>query len=306
MRGGDRIGCSKNILIFAVCLLLLGFKSLANGHLPDGKIYRAFQFPDHLTPVIDGDLNDWTLVDESYVIFTESFHNLIDEEEAEVDPEDFSVRLMIGWNKAQNKLFVAAQVVDDIHQIDRSPGTAAGQIFMDDDMEVFLDADHSGGQYANFRELSDDEQRRLNGAEANHFIIAGPPPDDDFFVNFSAAAWYALSAGPYSAAAYALEGSTVINYELMLVPFDKVNMDAVFLSDEHPLEESEIIGLNVEFNDFDARSMQFDARWSLSGAHNAPVESGRFTDLMLMPFESIFHTEVESVTWGRIKASLTH
>ena len=302
--GEERIGCFKNILIFAVCLLFVGFNSLAHGHLPDGKIYRAFQFPDHLTPVVDGDLNDWALVDESYVIFTESFRDLVNEEE--VDPGDFSVRLMIGWNKAQNKLFAAAQVVDDIHQIDRSPGTAAGQIFTDDDMEIFLDADHSGGQYANFRELSGDEQRRLNGAEANHFIIAGPPPDDDFFVNFSAAAWYSLPDGPYSAAAYALEGSAVVNYELMLVPFDKVNVDAVFLSDEHPLEENEIIGFNVEFNDFDARSMQFDARWSLSGAYNAPVESDRFTDLMLMPLEPIFHTEVESVTWGRIKASLTH
>jgi len=273
-----------------------------------GKIYSAFQFPDDLVPVIDGRLDDWALLDESYAISTESFRDLIGEEEAESDLADFSVRLMVGWNKTENKLFIVAQVIDDVHQIDRPAGTAVSQIFLDDDMEVFLDADHSGGQYAFFKELSDEEQRRLNGVEANHFVIAGPPPDEDFLVNFSAAVWYALPDGPYSAAAYGLDGASggpaVVNYELMLVPFDRVNMDAVFLSDEHLLQENEIIGFNVEFNDFDTRSTLYDARWSLSGARNSPVFSEHFTDLMLMPLEDIFQrTGVESGTWGRIKAS---
>ena len=103
-----------------------------------------------------------------------------------------------------------------------------------------------------------------------------------------------------------MKGSTVTNYELMLVPFDRVDMDAVFLSDRHSLRENEILGFSVEFNDFDALATRFDARWSLSGAHNAPVESARFTDLMLMPLEPIFGTRIGSMTWGRVKTSVTH
>ena len=284
-----------------------GLTSIAHGHFPSGKVYPAFQFPDYLVPVIDGELKDWDWVDQRYVISTASFRDLVKEEDAGFDAADFAVRLMVGWNAANNQIFVAARVADDIHQIDRPSGSAAVRIFQDDAMEVFLDADHSGGQYADFAEFSPEEQLSRNGTEAIHVVIAGPPPDDDFFINFSAAAWYALADGPFSKAAYRLEetvdGKTVINYELMLVPFDRIDVNAVFLSDEHRLQEGEIIGLNVEFNDFDLFSELLDSKWSLSGGYNSFRFSDRFTDLMLMPFESIFHTDVEMASWGRIKAS---
>ena len=70
-----------------------------------------------------------------------------------------------------------------MHQIDRPAGSAT-VLWEDDAMELFIDADHSGGQFANFTELSHEERIRRNGVEANHFVLAGPPPDEDFFVNF--------------------------------------------------------------------------------------------------------------------------
>ena len=277
------------------------------GHYPEGVAYRAFQFPDYLVPVIDGDLRDWEVVGDSYVISTGQFHDLITEVEAS-DSDDLSVRLMVGWNKAVNRLYIAAQVRDDIHQIDRPAGSAT-VLWEDDAMELFIDADHSGGQFANFTELSHEEWRRRNGAEANHFVLAGPPPDEDFFVNYSAAAWYALPDGPYTGAAVefvgVLGGEGVTNYEVMLVPFDRVDINAVFQSEEHFLEEGEILGFNVEFNDFDVHSERYDAKWSLSGQYNSNRFSDRFTDLILMPLEGTFQvTAVESRSWGRLKASL--
>ena len=307
MRGENgRYGCYIALIII-IFLWGEGLTSSVHGHLPSGKVYQAFQFPDHLLPVIDGELRDWDWVDESYAISTADFRDLVKEEDAGFDSADFSVRLMVGWNYASNQLFVAARVVDDIHQVDRPSGSAAVRIFQDDAMEFFLDADHSGGQYADFAELSPEEQLSRNGTEASHFVIAGPPPDNDFFINFSAAAWYALADGPFSKTAYRLEetadGTLAFNYELMLVPFDLIDVDAVFLSDEHRLQEGEIIGVNVEFNDFDLSSELLDSKWSLSGGYNSFRFAERFTDLMLMPFESIFQTEVEGMTWGRIKAS---
>ena len=44
------------------------------------------------------------------------------------------------------------------------------------------------------------------------------------------------------------------SYEVMLVPFDRVDINAVFQSEEHLLREGEILGFNVEFNDFDVHS----------------------------------------------------
>ena len=286
--------------------ITVGLVKPALGHYPEGVTYRAFQFPDHLVPAIDGDLTDWEVVGDSYTISTGQFHDLISPEVEAGDSDDFAARLMVGWNKAENRLYIAAQVRDDIHQIDRPAGSAA-MLFQDDAMELFIDADHSGGQFANFTELSHEEQRRRNGAGANHFVLAGPPPDEDFFVNFSAATWYALANGPYTGAAVefvgVLGGEGVTNYEVMLVPFDRVDINAVFQSEEHLLREGEILGFNVEFNDLDVHSELFDAKWSLSGQHNSYRFSDRFTDLSMMPIEGTF-TAVEARSWGRIKASL--
>ncbi len=288
--------------------ITVGLAKPALGHYPEGVAYRAFQFPDHLVPAIDGDLTDWEVVGDSYAILTGQFHDLISPEVEASDSDDFAARLMVGWNKAENRLYIAAQVRDDIHQIDRPAGSAE-VIFRDDAMELFIDADHSGGQFANFTELSDEEYRRRNGTEANHFVLAGPPPDEDFFVNYSAAVWYALPDGPYTRAAVefagVLGGKGVTNYEVMLVPFDRVDINAVFQSEEHLLREGEILGFNVEFNDLDVHSDLFDAKWSLSGQHNSYRFSDRFTDLMPMSLEGTLQgMAVEPRSWGRLKASL--
>jgi hypothetical protein len=301
-------------VIYLCCLalllqLLIGLAFPAYGHQPEGEVFKAFQFPDHLAPTIDGDLGDWDIVGDPYIIRSSQLYDLINSEVGVVDADDFSGRLMVGWNKTANKLYIAAQIRDDVHQIDRPVGSAGSLIFQDDAMELFIDADHSGGQYANFTDLTAEDQLRRNGAAANHFVLAGPPPDEDFFINFSAAAWYALEDGPYTRAAIeftgVLGGTGVTNYEIMLVPFDSVDMNAVFQSREHTLVENEIIGFNVEFNDFDASSDLFDAKWSLSGQLNSFRFSDRFADLILMPLEGIFQpTIVGNRSWGNLKASL--
>jgi hypothetical protein len=79
-------------------------------------------------------------------------------------------------------------------------------------------------------------------------------------------------------------------------------VNAAFQSVEHRLLEGEIVGFNVEFDDFDLRADLLDAKWSLSGELNSYRFSERFADLMLMPLESIFiHTAIEGISWGTIK-----
>jgi hypothetical protein len=274
------------------------------GHAPSGEIFKAFQFPSGFEPTVDGQLEDWRLVGDAYRIRSDDLHDLVGD--GQIDVGDFSATLLVGWSKEQNRLYIAAEVSDDIHQVDRPAGTASTRIFLDDAMEVFVDADHSGGQFANFSELTPEEQAEVNGTEANHFVLAGPPPDEDFFVNYSAAEWYALADGPYTEAAVVYDGDEngpgIVRYEMSIVPFDRIDVSAAFLSVEHPLRESEIIGFNVEFNDFDLQSDLLDAKWSLSGELNSYRFSERFADLMLMPLEGIFvPTVVEERSWGAIK-----
>lgn len=282
--------------------LSIMFVASAWAHFPDGALYRAFCFPDHAAPVIDGDLADWAPVGAVYTLATDDLVDLVTG--AQPTDRDLSVRLQIGWSRAANSVYVGARVYDDIHQIDRPAGSAGTRIFQDDALEIFIDADHSGGQYADFSDLDPESALEENGTQASHFVVAGPPPDEDCFVNFSAAAWYALEDGPYTEAAYQYDAAAgVTTYEVRIVPFDHVDVNAVFLSDEHQLRAGEILGFNVEVNDFDASSELYEAKLSLSGAHNAYRFADRFTDLMLASFEGIFPTSKQSVAWGRLKAA---
>ena len=265
---------------------------------------RAFQFSDHLTPVVDGDLSDWEIVDSDFCASTDQFTDLVSG--AVPDLSDFRTTLCVGWNDATNQLYICAVVGDDVHQIDRPEGTPPALIFQDDDLEIFLDADHSGGQFADFSELSEAEQLRLNGTEANHFILSGPaPPNGDFFVNFSAAGWYSEPDGEFTKAAVVVMRPGVVAYELALTPFDRIDVGASFLSVEHDLREGEVLGFNAEFNDFDTHSELYDAKWSLSGGQNAFRLSERFGDLELVGLNNpVAETAIVGRSWGQIKASI--
>ncbi|MFL2541033.1 MAG: hypothetical protein ACJ0UT_03515, partial [Candidatus Latescibacterota bacterium] len=61
---------------------------------------------------------------DSYIIQSSQLYDLISSEVGVVDADDFSGRLMVGWNKTANKLYIAAQIRDDVHQIDRPVGSA--------------------------------------------------------------------------------------------------------------------------------------------------------------------------------------
>ncbi len=288
-------------LIVAVlaCTILLAGDAL--GHMPAGEMVRAVHLEDGQTPIIDGEFDDWEGI--APVLQMADFGDLV--AGAVADALDFDLQVWIGWNDTENRLYLAVEVTDDIHQVDRPTGSATTRIFQDDDLEVFVDADHSGGQYADFSDLSPDEQLARNGTEANHFVLAGPHEDGEDFVNFSAAGWYALRDGPYTQADLRFDGTPggvgVTRYEMSLVLFDRVNVTADFLSSRHDLRPGEVIGFNLELNDFDSHSELFDAKWSLSGGFNAFRLSDRFTDLWLEP--PVIATAVQDVSWGRIKAS---
>lgn len=301
MNGEPRQSPALASAIRAGGLAALLTATAASGHLPIGQEISAFRFPEGMAPEVDGLLGDWAVAGRA-TLTTEDFVDLVGN--APADPDDLEILVWIGWSPHTNRLYLAAQVRDDVHQVDRPAGTATTRIFQDDDMEVFLDGDHSGGQYADFSDLGQAEQLERNGAQASHFVLAGPHADGDFFVNFSAAAWYAEADGEYTRAALsggdAAGGPAVVRYELSLAVFDEVDMTADFLSRRRQLAGDGVIGFNLEFSDYDAHSELLDAKWSLSGGHNAFRLAERFSDLRLEP---LIPSSVESSTWGRIKST---
>jgi hypothetical protein len=276
--------------------LLLGVPVAA--HEPAGRVIDVPHL--EVPPLVDGELVDW---EGPPLLDTGMFTDLVGG--ATPEAEDFAVRVWVGWNDTENRLYVAASTEDDIHQVDREAGTATTRIFLDDDMEIFVDADHSGGQYADFSDLTPEEQFARNGTEANHFVLAGLHADGDHMVMFSGAGWYAGEQSDYTRAAVTFEGTPggrgTTNYEISLVPFDRINVTADFLSREHDLRPGEILGFNLEFTDFDEYANLFDAKWSLAGTFNAHRLSERFLDIRLG--EPATPTAIRDDSWGRIKAT---
>jgi len=61
-------------------------------------------------------------------------------------------------------------------------------MWQQDDFEVMIDADHSGGQYAGIESLSSEEGKRINGVRAQQYAFAFPQADGVTGANLSSAA----------------------------------------------------------------------------------------------------------------------
>ena len=173
---------------------MLSIATVASAHFPEGVTYFAFQFPDDRIPMIDGDLRDWEIVPKAYRITTEIMYEqlaglgLTGHSGLWLDLSDFAVTLMVGWNEATNKLYAAAQTYDNIHIVLRPQGEPS-LMWRQDDFEVMIDADHSGGQYMGLEQCWDAEAaRRANGAQAQQYIFAFPQADGITGTNLSSAA----------------------------------------------------------------------------------------------------------------------
>ena len=56
----------KFLAIFAVAGLLSA--GAANAHIPEGAVWLAWQWPTAALPTLDGDLSEWQIVPNDFVI----------------------------------------------------------------------------------------------------------------------------------------------------------------------------------------------------------------------------------------------
>ena len=128
-------------------LILMGVVSLlvqaAWAHVPADRTFLAFQWPDSAVPTIDGDLSEWAVVPEVYVVKPEDTHDALYSNV--VDKADLDFRGYVGYNDASDKVLMASSVFDDLHERDN---TDPGQCnCADDNFEFWIDGDHAGSPY---------------------------------------------------------------------------------------------------------------------------------------------------------------
>jgi len=304
----------KLVLFFAALVFVLGMVGSSFAHFPEGVTYLAYQFPAGKEPTMNANLDDWAAVGPAYTVNTEDLYEQLagmGKNGSGVNLADLTVMAKYGWSPGKNSIYIAVRTFDNVHMVTRPSGDPT-LMWQQDAIEVMTDGDHTGGQFAGFAGLSEEESKRQVGAQGQQHAFAYPDADGIDQVAFLAATWYHQPGSPFVQfvgdykGAVLGEGTTT--YEVRIGPiFDDLNWAGPDQSKAHMLVENEIIGLGNAFADFDdpANPGQYHAYWNISGTDATFEFAERLGDVLMSPLEEGGGgvISVEPTTWGRIKAS---
>ena len=210
----------KATFILCIATVLIGLTEIAWGHFPEGATFLAFQWPPGQEPVLDGDLGEWEIVPDEYVLNTMEYlpRGIFRDVSGTGDligslhlPEEvyylkeYGVGVVwTGWSRTQNALYIAARVFDDEHVTAYPRWEDPAFMWRGDYFDIKVDADHSGGIYAagsiyaNPAWLDRDAWKNRHweikrefwddyGAQATDYGITWPAPIPTFV--YTAASW---------------------------------------------------------------------------------------------------------------------
>ena len=284
-------GVSMALLVSA---LVVG---TAFGH--QGEMKFMFQFPDHLTPVLDGDMSDWDIVGDVYKITAEAMFNQFG---APMDLSDFNAWLVWGYNINDGKAYFGAWIADDFINDTEKWSTTT-------------DWDHTGGIFRGF-DQGDDFETRWASAQAQRYDLAGPIfSSSGYYTRIidGSKAWagqspYVEWAGKFLRGDVNTQEPAEMFGEYSIVAFDDIHPDGPDQSVRHNWVEGTVVGIEVNWGDKDADPGSYDdAYWSGFGGVGASRDADQFGDYLLAPIEEGLPearaTAVEANTWGQIKST---
>ena len=305
--------------------LLLSLAMSADAHVGD-RVYPIAYLSDEMLERID--LEDG-LVDEWYDLVGEPTMTLLDFTEEEMgmkpDPSDLDFRIWLGWHDDPARFYVAFQGSDDDYKNDldySSESPASSVIILQDCIVVALDGDHSGG--AGCLSCSEEDWLDEHGNTQVYWAIARTPsgpvldlpfPRYYFPTQVDEFAWTILPPLAHGGGGVAGENPTISVIEVYVTPLDswagQHSPEEVVVSD---WAAGQIVGFGVGVADRE-KSGEHGVTWTPEAmqASEQPQElpvielgfllADRFIDGILLsadPGGSV----IESVSWGRIKASL--
>jgi len=296
-------------VIVAICLV-----GSAWAHEPPGFTYYAFQWPDGLLPTLDGDISDWEVVPEAYVLTTADLYEQLQGlgiRGSGYDASNMAVECVVAWNETTNRLWIYTTVFDNLTLVQRDAGSPA-VMYKDDSLEIMFDADHSGGQFRGGVEgFSDEENLRFRQSTAQKFNFSIPSPDEfELFIG-DASEWYYVNGGQIFEWGWSFDGvlggeGTRV-FEWTWQGWDDLNFEGPDVSLVHDLEEGDIVGFNIAWNDNDTvGELGQPVYWTLCGADQTFKRADRFADVLLTELEPdlpVGPTAVQPQTWGRIKST---
>jgi hypothetical protein len=260
-----------------------------------GVEFKIFQFPPDRIPTIDGAMNDWDIVPDSYVIGTDQLKETVKGREFQYDKSDLDVRVQVGWVRGLNRLYFLYEASDNYWNFE--PARRANDIF-----EVVVDGDLSGGPLIGAMHPikgidSSDAFFSFHGVHAQNYHIFTPAPNRDWAMVWGAQGW--IKHLPYANAAYnynfkhGQSGRLVL--EFWITPFDYAPFEGPGRAVESKLEENKRIGLSWAVLDYDSPDgSDYRGFWNLSHKTTMYGNASDLVAFRLMPLDERFHEPIEA------------
>ena len=279
---------------------------------PD-KTYPIFQFPAGQIPRMDGNIDDWSIVPETYVVDTSELQDDSSRHPAPT-PATLDVRVRVGWVKGMNRLYFLYEAYDDYWDFSL-PG------LHNDTFEIVVDGDASGGPLidkghrefwtpgrvgeaaaAPDERISVDEANwAIHGVHAQNYHIFTPAVEKDWTLAWGVPTWTKELPWANAACSFSFKpgesGRLVL--EFWITPFDYAGPEGPERAIESVLRENKIIGLAwaiIDYDDVDQRGS--NGFWNLSPKHTMYGHASELCAFRLMPLEPQFVKPLEAQwTW---------
>ena len=294
-------------------IVLLIWAAVASAHSGD-RVFPFYELTDEMLENID--LHDG-LIDEWYEIGEPSM-TLLDFKTVQdfipADPSNLDFRIWLAWHDESNRIFAAFIVSDEEYKNTHDRSGTGTQIFFDsnDSITLLLDADHSGGMGTR-NETTREEYPLFWGRTQKYYAIsqtASGPTIEAAGHRFLGQPTHFVP--PYTDAGGGVAGENPVIWiiELYVTPQDAWG-DNIEDTPFSELSAHQIIGFAPIIYDVDPSDKVLGSAsipWHPEGIDDEAAlnyldlgEADIFLDGVLLPAQD---TAVESVTWGRIKASL--
>ncbi len=276
----------------SLCLLIavMGFGL----ERPDVE-FQVFQFPADQIPRIDGGVEDWSIVPDSYSIGIEQLRETVVGIGNRHDSDNLDVKVRVGWVNGLNQLYFLYEAQDNYWDFAR--GDLHNDIF-----EVVVDGDLSGGPL--IRQLHPNEKLRdklgthrlFHGVHAQNYHIFTPAEGKDWAMVWGSQPW--IKDLPYANAVckynfkHGESGKLVL--EFFVTPFDYAPPDPSRAVPSR-LEEDKVIGLSWAILDYDdEKAERYAGFWNLSHKTTMYGDASDLVAFRLMPIERTLRKSVEA------------
>ena len=309
--GSRKKGCPALGLV--LCLAVS-----AGAHIGD-RVYPVAWLSDEMLQKID--LKDGS-VDEWYEVVGEPSMTMLDfaslNPEGSPDPSDLDFRIWLAWHDDPARFYVACIASDDIYKNDHDYNAESwgpDRLWYENDcISVVIDGDHGGGADSD----SIERAAEIRNISQGYFAIARTPEGpilDEEFTRYETGefAWTVLPPYGDGGGGVAGENPTISVIELYVTPFDRWAFDDIEGSVVSDLAPNKTIGFGIIVFDADPPEDEWELPWVEASQPDDHFEAVLFLradgylDGMLLPgpgAEPGEDSAVESVSWGRIKASL--